>query len=218
MFPQRLDVEVHSRIGVTHKVGNSNANVVVSVLNTGGRELRIRNLSLDVTRDGRPLIVLPAQNYFETPSSQSSVLFVPLTLKPGETWAHNVVFLNLFVQAMEKQFRESLSKLSLGIRSKLSVRPDDDKNAVIAEHVFVQPFYDMFEKLFVWLPGEYVFELTVKAEPGSASYSKKYRFTLFESDTLDLRKHCEDYQFGGGLAYDIEKHVGVYIPLTEHTI
>lgn len=215
--PQRLDVEVHSRIGVTHKVGNPNANVVVSIRNTGGRELRIRNLSLDVSRDGRPLAVLPAQNYFEMPSSQSSVLFVPFTLKPDETWAHNVVFLNLFDRLTEKQFRENLSMLSLDIRSKLSSRHDDDKDAVVAEHVLVQPFFNMFEKLFVWLPGEYVFELKVKAEPGSASYSKKYRFTLFESDTSDLRKHREDYQFGGGLAYDIEKHVGVYIPLTEHT-
>ena len=215
--PQRLDVEVHSRIGITHKVGNPNANVVVSIRNTGGRELRIRNLSLEVSRDGRPLAILPAQNYFETPSSQSSVLFVPFALKPGETWAHNVVFLNLFDRLTEKQFRENLSILSFDIRKKLSARSGSDHNAVIADRVFVQPFFDMFEKLFVWLPGEYVFELTVNAEPGSASYSKKYRFTLFESDTSDLRKHREDYQFGGGLAYDIEKHVGVYIPLTEHT-
>lgn len=54
--PKRLDVEVHSRI-----------------------------FNLDVWRDGKPLTVLPAQNYFETLSSQSSVLFVPFSLKPGET-------------------------------------------------------------------------------------------------------------------------------------
>ena len=86
--PKRLEVEVHSRIQVTHKVGNPNVGIYVSVRNTGGRELRIRSLQISLTRDNAPLAVLSAQNYFESPSSQSSVLFVPFSLKPGETWAH----------------------------------------------------------------------------------------------------------------------------------
>ena len=216
--PKRLDVEVHSRIGVTHKVGNPNASVVVSIRNTGGRELRIRGLSLDVLRDGKPLNILPAQNYFETPSSQSSVQFVPFSLKPGETWAHSVAFLNFFDRLTEKQFREHVSALDTDIRSKIRARSEDDKNAVVAGRELVEPFLQMFEKLFVWLPGEYVFELKVNAEPGSASYSKKYRFTLYESDTTELREHLADYQFGGGLTYSIERHVGINVPLTEHVV
>ncbi len=214
--PKRLEVEVHSRIGITHKVGNPNASVVVSVRNTGGRELRIRALRLDITRDGKPLLALPAQNYFELPSSQSSVLFVPFSLKPGDTWAHSVTFLNFFDRLTEKQFREKLSALDSEIRQKLRVRPEDDKRAVIADPVLVQPFNALFEKLFVWLPGEYVANLQVDAEPGSASYSKKYRFTLYESDTAELRAHVEDYPFGGGLAYNVERHTGINVPLAEH--
>jgi hypothetical protein len=214
--PKRLEVEVHSRIGVMHKVGNPNASIVVSLRNTGGRELRIRGLTLDVVRDGKPLLTLPAQNYFELPSSQSSVLFVPFTLKPGETWAHSVVFLNFFDRLTEKQFREDLSALDSDIRRKLAVRPAEDKRAVSAESALVQPFNALFENLFVWLPGEYIVKLMVNAEPGSASFSKKYRFTLYESDTADLRQHKEDYQFGGGLAYNLERHVGLQIPLADH--
>lgn len=214
--PKRLEVEVHSRIGITHKVGNPNASVVVSIRNTGGRELRIKSLSLDVLRDAKPLVTLPAQNYFETPSSQSSVLFVPFSLKPGETWAHSVAFLNFFDRLTEKQFRENLSALDSDIRRKLRERPDEDKRAVVAEQRLVQPFFDMFQRQFVWLPGEYVVELKVNAEPGSASYSKKYRFTLYESDSADLREHLEDYPFGGGLTYNVERHAGINVPLTEH--
>lgn len=214
--PKRLDVEVHSRIGVTHMVGNPNASVVVSIRNTGGRELRVRSLSLDVLRDGKPLGVLPAQNYFETPSSQSSVLFVPLSLKPGETWAHSVLFLNFFDRLTEKQFRENVSALKSDIRDKLRARAEDDKNLVLANAVLVEPFQRLFETLFVWQPGEYVCELKVNAEPGSASYSKKYRFTLYESDTSDLRQHCDDYKHGSGLVYTSEGHGSIYIPLTEH--
>lgn len=214
--PKRLEVEVHSRIGVTHKVGNPNANIVVSLRNTGGRELRIRGLGLDITRDGKPLLTLPAQNYFELPSSQSSVLFVPFSLKPGETWAHSVVFLNFFDRITEKQFRENLSALDSDIRRKLAVRPEEDKRLVESDPVLVLPFNTLFEKLFVWLPGEYVVNLRVNAEPGSASFSKKYRFTLYESDTADLRQHIEDYPFGGGLAYNVERHVSLNIPLADH--
>ena len=216
--PKRLDVEVHSRIGITHKVGNPNASVVVSIRNTGGRELRVRGLSLDISRDGKPLLGLPAQNYFETPSSKSAVLFVPFSLKPGETWAHSVAFLDLFDRLTEKQFRENLSALESDIRRKIRARADDDKQAVLGEQKLVQPFIQMFEKLFVWFPDEYLAELKVNAEPGSASYSKKYRFTLYESDTADLRQHLDGYPFGGGLTYDTERHSGVNIPLTEHVV
>ena len=215
--PKRLDVEVHSRIGITHKVGNPNASVVVSVRNTGGRELRVRALRLNVSRDGKPLMTLPAQNYFEAPSSTSSVLFVPFSLKPGETWAHSVSFLNFFDRLTEKQFRGNLSALGADIRRKIDLRPPEhEKQDVVAEAALVQPFNALFEKLFVWQPGEYVAELQVDAEPGSASYSKKYRFTLYESDTAELREHMEDYRIGGGLTFNMERHAGVNVPLSEH--
>ena len=215
--PKRLDVEVHSRIRITHMVGNPNASVVVSVRNTGGRELRIRTLRLNVSRDGKPLLTLPAQNYFEAPSSTSSVLFVPFSLKPGETWAHSVSFLNLFDRLTEKQFRESLSALERDIRQKLEARsPEQDKKAVIAEEELVHPFITLFDKLFVWEPGEYVAELQVDAEPGSASYNKKFRFTLYESDTAELRQHTKDYRIGGGLTFPLDRHAGVNVPLSEH--
>lgn len=214
--PRRLDVEVHSRIQITHKVGNPNVGMVVSIHNTGGRELRIRSFRLGLTRDNKSLLTLPAQNYFETPSSQSSVLFVPFSLKPGDSWAHAVNFLNFFDRSTEKLYRESESALSADIRKKLQARPENDKQPVVAEPELVTPFLKLFEKLFPWQPGEYVAELLVEADPGSASYSKKYRFTLYESDTAELEAHTEDYQFGGGLSYNVDRHVGVFVPLSEH--
>jgi hypothetical protein len=214
--PKRLDVEVHSRIGVTHRVGNPNTSMVVSVRNTGGRALRIRSLHLDIVRDGKESLSLPAQSYYELPSSQSSVLFVPFTLRPGETWVHRVVFLNFFDRLTEKQFRENISALDSNIRRKLRARPEEDKKAVVGDKELLQPFYVMFDRFFVWLPGDYVATLKVIAEPGSASFTKKYRFQLYESDTAELREYVEDYQFGAGLTYDAEHHAGISVPLTEH--
>lgn len=214
--PKRLEVEVHSRIQVTHKVGNPNVGMYVSVRNTGGRELRIRSLQISLTRDNAPLAVLSAQNYFESPSSQSSVLFVPFSLKPGEAWAHGTNFLNLFDRATEKLYREGESALGADIRAKLKARPAGDERPVVAEPALVAPFLALFERLFVWQPGEYVAELRVLAEPGSASFSRSYRFTLYESDSTELRSHTEDYKFGGGLSYNVDRHVGAFVPLSQH--
>jgi len=214
--PRRLDVEVHSRLQVTHKVGNPNVGMYVGIRNTGGRELRIRATSLVVSREGTSLGTLPAQNYFETPSSQSSVLFVPFSLKPGETWAHGANFLQLFDRATEKQYRESESALGSDIRRKLAARAEGDKQAVEAEPHLVKPFLDLFERLFVWLPGEYVVELKVDAEPGATSFSKKYRFTLYESDSQELKSQIEDYPYGGGLSYNVDRHAGAFVPLVQH--
>lgn len=214
--PRRLEVEVHSRIQVTHKVGNPNVGIFVSIRNTGGRELRIRSLRIALTRDDVPLVNLIAQNYFENPSSQSSVLFVPFTLKPGDTWAHGTNFLNFFDRTTEKLYREAESALAADIRKKLQERPEDDKAMVIAEPKMVKPFMELFNKLFVWQPGEYIAELIVEAEPGSASFNRKYRFTLYESDSAELKAHTEDYKFGGGVSYNVEKHVGVFVPLSHH--
>jgi len=185
--PRRLDVEVHSRVQITHKVGNPNVSMYVSIRNTGGRELRIRSATLVISRDSSPLDALPAQNYFETPTSLSSVLFVPFTLKPGETWAHGTNFLRLFDRATEKHYRECESALASDIRRRIAARAEDDDQPVKAEPQLIKPFLELFERMFVWLPGEYVIELRVDAEPGTASFSKKYRFTLYESDSRELR-------------------------------
>ncbi len=214
--PRRLEVEVHSRLQVTHKVGNPNVGMFVSVRNTGGRELRICSMQLTVTRDGTSLGAFPAQNYFESPSSQSSVLFVPFSLKPGETWAHATNFLQPFDRATDRLYRESESALWADVQRKIAARPDESKEAVSAEPILVKPFLDLFERLFAWLPGEYIIELAVVAEPGSASFGRQYRFTLYESESADLRSHTEDYRFGGGLKYNVDRHVGVFVPLAQH--
>lgn len=90
--PRRLEVEVHSRVQLTHRVGNPNVGLVVGITNSGGRDLRIRSMHLRVTRDGQALVALPAQAYYETSSSTSSVLLVPFNLKPGDSWAHKSIF------------------------------------------------------------------------------------------------------------------------------
>lgn len=212
--PSRLEVEVHSRVQLTHKVGNPNLGMYVGIRNIGGREVRVRSITVALARDGNALGVYPIINFFETPSSTSAVLFVPFTLRPSEAWAHGANFLRLFDRNTEKFYRERESELRSNIRHKLAARAEGDKELVVADAEYVQPFLDMFNRMFVWLPGEYTLDLQIQVESGKAAFGKRYRFTLFESDSEELRSHTDDFKHGGGLAYNVDRHVGVYVPLS----
>lgn len=214
--PRRVEVEVNSRIQITHKIGNPNVGLHVSLANSGGRELRVRGLKLHIYRDGKQIVSMPAQNYFEKPTDTTSVLLVPLPLKPDEYWSHSVNFLNCFNRSTEKMYRASQAAQRNDIQEKLKVRAIDDKDRVKADPKFTEPFIQLFQQLFIWEPGEYVVELTVDTVPASATYAKKYRFTLYESDTVELRKQVEDYPYGAGIYYNVDDHAGVFVPLTEH--
>ncbi len=210
----RLEVEVHSRVQLTHKVGNPNLGMYVGIRNIGGREVRVRSITASLARDGNLLGVYPIVNFFETPSSSSAVLFVPFTLRPSESWAHGANFLRLFDRNTEKFYRERESELRSNIRRKLAARAEDDKELVIADTEYVQPFLDMFNRMFVWLPGEYTLDLQIQVESGKAAFGRNYRFTLFESDSDELRSHTDDFKHGGGLSYNVDRHAGVYVPLS----
>lgn len=215
--PRRLIVEVHRRIQITHKVGNPNVGVFASVRNTGGRELRVKSIEVLLSRDGKALGRFNAQNYFENLSSQNSVLFVPFTLNPGESWDHGTNLFDPFDRGTETFFREHESALSSDIRQKMHGRAETDKTLVPADPNLVKPFLEVFERLFVWVPGEYVVELIVTAEPGSASFAQKYRFTLYESDSAEPKPYADDFKFGGGLSYNADSHVGIFVPLQQHS-
>lgn len=59
--------------------------------------------------------------------------------------------------------------------------------------------------------------LTVATKDGATSFSRSYRFTLFESDSKSLADHTEDYKFGAGLYFEVDAHQGIFVPLNEHT-
>ena len=210
----RLEVEVHSRVQLTHKVGNPNLGMYVGIRNIGGRDVRVRSINVALSRDAQLLGSYPVFSFFETTSSSSAVLFVPFTLRPSETWAHGANFLRVFDRNTEKLFRERDSRLRADIRRKLAARAEDDKELVVADDANVTPFQEMFNRLFVWLPGEYTLDLQIEVESGQTAFGRRYRFTLFESDSEELRSHTDDYKHGGGLAYDVDRHVGVYVPLS----
>lgn len=214
--PKKLEIDVHSRLLVTHKVGNPNLSLFLSLRNVGGRKLWVQAVHLDVWRDGTPLGAFPAQNYYETPVAQGTTLFTPFALAPDELWAHGTNFLRWFDRNAEKEFRAAESALKADIQARLRARSESDSRPVAADDTLVQPFFRMFQRFYVWEPGEYVMRVTVSVANREKPFSRSFRFALFESDASDLKSHLDDYKFGGGIAYNVDRHVGVAVPLSRH--
>ena len=128
----RLDVEPYSRIHLTHKVGNPNAQLHLILTNVGGRSVKVKEINLKFTRDGKDVAFLPAQNYLQNPGDKATVLFTSFSLKPKEEWAHIVNFLNYFSRADEKKYRSAESSLKQSI-IELKKLPENKERVVEVE-------------------------------------------------------------------------------------
>ena len=147
LYRAKLDVEAYSRMHLTHKVGNPNAQLHLIISNPGGRELRIKGITLHLRRGTEDEFVLPAQNYLQSPSDKEAVLLTSFKLKPKEEWAHIINFLNLFSRQDEKYYRQ----LEANLRQDILVKRDAlvDKNInVAADDENVQPLLKFFESKF----------------------------------------------------------------------
>lgn len=210
----RLDLEPYSRIHITHKVGNPNAQLHLILSNIGGRSVRVKGIVIKIKRDGKDVAVLPAQSYLQNPNDTNTVLFTSFSLKPKEEWAHIVNFLNYFSREDEKKYRSAESRLREDIVTKRKL-PENQDHLVEASTELVSPFLSMYNEKFVWRPGEYEMCITVAASNSKANVEKKYRFTLFESDSSDLAKAVDDFKYGDGINWDSGKHTGVIVQITE---
>ncbi|MFK7864818.1 MAG: hypothetical protein AB8B95_11405 [Pseudohongiellaceae bacterium] len=139
-----LDIVIHSTLQVTHKIGNPNLSTYLTIENVGGRKLLIKSMSISIYRDENLIGTYPARTYFETPTSNIPIIFVPFELGPGESWGHSTSFLNYFDRATGRRVRDAESALRNDIRHKLNLRPENDNSPVVAEAGHVAPFIQLF--------------------------------------------------------------------------
>lgn len=218
----KLDIELYSKIHITHMIGNPNLQCHVILNNIGGRRLRIKYISAKIERDGNPIVTLPAQNYDTNPRGTSTILFTRFTLNTEAEWGNSINFFDLFNRTEERNFKEAEALLKEDLYKKHLDNKDNakpEKKVLIkAKEPLVKPFLEMFNKRFIWESGEYKLIITVSAKPLREEIEKQFRFTLFETDSNNLRKYTEDYATGLGVCYNsIEKHPGIFIQITEET-
>ncbi len=208
-----LAVEPYDRLNPTHFLGNANVDLHVQLRNTGGRAVRVRALSLAVTRDDGVTVMLPGQAFArqETPGNQ--LILTPFVLGPGQEWANFVRFFIPFSPAVERESKALIKNLRNDINAKLDARIPEAKarnELVEADTASVEPLVAFFRRNRFWLPGEYSARLVATCEPPRASVTRHFRFTLFESDVQDLDERTSRYKYGAGVYFTDAAQTEVY--------
>lgn len=211
----KLEIEPYSKIAITHKVGNPNLQLHLIINNVGGREVRLKDLRVNIDRDGVEVATLPAQNYLQNQSDKNTLLFTAFSLKPGEEWAHITNFLNYFNRDDENLFRSLEKEMLSDLHSKRDALDNDSKALIEIESELVQPFHDFFNRKFIWKAGEYNLTVFVTTDSPKANLSRQYRFTLFESHVSHLQAITEHFKYGGGISWDPNIQTNVIVDIKE---
>ncbi|MEI7907437.1 MAG: hypothetical protein WCI84_08800 [Bacteroidota bacterium] len=102
----KIDLDIYSKIAITHKVGNPNLQLHLIVSNTGGRKIRIKNIEATIDKGGTTIIKLPVQNYLQNQLDQNTLLFTRFLLKPDDEVAHIINLLKFFDMEQERDYRK----------------------------------------------------------------------------------------------------------------
>ena len=209
-----LQCEAFSRLHVTHKVGNPNAQWHLIIENTGGRALRVKAIRLTFRRTGGQAFTLPAQNYLRTPDATENVMLAPFRLAPGEEWAHVLSFFNMYTRDDEREYR----RLESSIRTDILRQKENTENKDLlceASSGSVELAMSFFKNHFRWEAGEYDLELSVETDRREANLQRKYLFSLFESEAGELRAYSEGYKHGAGVCWASPAQPGILVPVKE---
>lgn len=211
----KIDFDLYFKISITHKVGNPNLQLHLIVNNVGGRKIRIKNINVSISRDGKQITTLPAQNYLQNQNDNNNLLFTPFSLGPSEEWAHIVNFLNFFDREDENEYRALERKMLADFREKNSKLTEKPKDPIELEPNLVTPCHDFFKKHFIWNPGEYLMVVNITTDQNIANATKKFRFTVFESHAEQLKAISEHFKFGGGIWWEPSIPTAAIIDITE---
>lgn len=215
---RRIHVEGYQQIVVTHKVGNPNLALYVSIANVGGRQVTIRNMRFRIRREGEPEFILNGAGYYQSPAANQTVFLPAFRLSPGEEWQHIVLFVAPLSRDEDRELRKFQEALRNDILAKRANLIDKSVD-VPANPEAVSPLLQYFDGKFRWKAGEYSAALEVSAQPQRVSSSRKFRFTLFESDCSALERMREEFKLGYWVLFDPPptplRQAGVVVALTE---
>ena len=197
-----IDIELYSKISITHKVGNPNLQLHLQISNTGGSKIRVKEINASISRDNNHITNLPVQNYLRDPNDTSPMFFTSFSLLPNQEWSHIINLLNFYNRENENHYRAIEEAMVNDFNTKRALVQEDTNELIELSPDVVHPAHDFFERNFIWLPGEYKLTLNVLTDNDSANISKDFRFTIFESHSSRQRTITDQYKYGGGIWWD----------------
>lgn len=215
----KIDLELYSKLSITHKLGNPNLQLHLILNNIGGRRIRVKDINVSISRDGNEIVKLPAQNYLQNQTDKNNVLFTTFALEPSQEWAHITNFLNFFNREDEKEYQKIEGSLLSDFRehqNKIKEKTKKETDEFYEHtHELVEPALRFYEKHFCWKAGEYSMSINILTDVPSANITKKYRFTIFESHTETLSSIKEYFKYGGGIYWNPDIQSSVILEVNE---
>lgn len=180
----KLDIDLHSRINLGHYSGVPAVQMPIIIRNIGGSSLRIINIKIDLTRDKTEEFSLSAQTYLD-PTKNVYILFTKFPLEANKEWNHNIYFSNYLSRDDNKELKKAILERDKAYPqfrriNNMNINPD---NLLEVNDRLEQPFNSLFDNNFKWKSGDYTLNLVIETEDKIANFQKKYRFTIFESQS-----------------------------------
>ncbi|WP_145521964.1 hypothetical protein [Yersinia ruckeri] len=192
-------------ISITHYLGAPNIQLFLNIENDSPRSLKIKNISMQVTRLGTTNKTLPAFTIFEKPDSHIQTVFAPFTIKPESNWAKNVTFYAPFEGSVEQKLKSMQYKIRNSINNKRNaiqhLGADQPQPIVTADETYVQEAIAFYNANKFWEPGDYSINLSITTDSPKTSIQQRYIFLLTLPEINELDSAAERYKFGSTLTY-----------------
>jgi len=208
----KLEFELFSKISISHKIGNPNIQLYLTMINSGGRSIKLKSITADINRDGQYLLSLKGQNYLNNQSDSNSLLLTSINLKPNDEWSHIVNFFNYFSRDDERQYKRNDKKIREEIVRLKNLDGNKDK-VVVVDDTFTRELIALHERMFIWKTGEYEIDISIKGKDDVLIKSSRYHFTIFEADSSELDEIKNDYCKGDGVFYNSINHNPIIVQI-----
>lgn len=212
----KLDLDIYNMIWITHSVGNPIIEMSLIIKNIGGRDISVKNINIELIRDGERLINLPLKHYFQKTTDKQPLLFRKFTLVANAEWNYNCRFLNFLKREDNKLFKDSDKKLRNELR-RLKQLPENTNpiSIVHTDESFTEAFKILFDKYFIWKEGNYTLKLNIETENNTNNINKSFNFTIFKSLETEFIDHKSDYTSGDRINWFSDNYHGDFIEIEE---
>lgn len=173
-------------------------------------------MEMVVSRKDANGFVLKGTGYLVNQSDPNFAMLAPFDLASGEVWAHSVHFNEIWDRSTQRKYKYLHAKIRDTITEKNKNTPPEIGKFHTANQDDIEGLEQFFSSQFKWEDGEYEIQILVKDKNDNILVADSSRFTIFESDTDDLKAWTEDYKYGNSIHLQPSpKQVGVWVDLSK---
>ncbi|MGE8619980.1 MAG: hypothetical protein ACN6O0_19345 [Achromobacter spanius] len=184
--PLQLRMEIGDQAHTMHFPAGSVLGVFLSLSNTGPRPLRVSSVVATLIRDGGPTIVAPCAALFPKHDVPFAVAFLPVFLKPEETWGG--FFVNFAKRKRDDQ------KRTRQLYETLNSHPDNVENSAYdsIRSKTIRDLKAVYGETLTWAAGNYTVEFAAHVDGHATPFKLKFSFFLHESEVEEIKRHADD--------------------------